>query len=91
MLLHSFHFLCSYNLDKLCEIYFYSALTPLSNAFIKNLRRYPNLHDKEYADERFGPMGPLVLPYVIEVTILKINYLHNLITYKIYYIISINL
>lgn len=40
------------------------ALVPIANAFIKNLRRYPNLHDKQYAEDRFGPMGPLVLPYV---------------------------
>ena len=41
-----------------------SALVPIANAFVKNLRKYPNMHDKEYAEERFGPMGPLVLPYV---------------------------
>ncbi|XP_014226538.1 L-asparaginase isoform X1 [Trichogramma pretiosum] len=37
-------------------------LVPLANAFVKNLRRYPNLHDKEYAEKRFGEMGPLALP-----------------------------
>ncbi|XP_020277894.1 uncharacterized protein LOC109851830 isoform X2 [Pseudomyrmex gracilis] len=30
--------------------------------FVKNLRKYPQLHDREYADKRFGAMGPLVLP-----------------------------
>ncbi|XP_034176764.1 L-asparaginase isoform X1 [Osmia lignaria lignaria] len=37
-------------------------LVPKSNAFVKKLRNYPHMHDKEYADERFGSMGPLVLP-----------------------------
>ncbi|XP_033323829.2 L-asparaginase isoform X1 [Megalopta genalis] len=37
-------------------------LVPKANAFVKNLRRYPNMHDKKYAEERFGSMGPLVLP-----------------------------
>ncbi|XP_018300054.1 L-asparaginase 1 [Mycetomoellerius zeteki] len=37
-------------------------LMPLANAFIKNLRKYPQLHDREYAEKRFGAMGPLVLP-----------------------------
>ncbi|XP_014218440.1 L-asparaginase [Copidosoma floridanum] len=38
------------------------ALVPIANAFVKTLRKYPNLHDKQYAEARFGPMGPLVLP-----------------------------
>ncbi|XP_029055765.1 L-asparaginase isoform X2 [Osmia bicornis bicornis] len=37
-------------------------LVPKSNAFVKKLRNYPHMHDKEYADERFGSMGSLVLP-----------------------------
>ncbi|EFN66941.1 L-asparaginase [Camponotus floridanus] len=37
-------------------------LVPIANAFIKNLRRYPQLHDREYAEKTFGAMGPLVLP-----------------------------
>ncbi|KYM96510.1 PREDICTED: L-asparaginase 1 [Cyphomyrmex costatus] len=37
-------------------------LVPLANAFVKNLRKYPQLHDREYAEKRFGAMGPLVLP-----------------------------
>ncbi|XP_012226364.2 L-asparaginase 1 [Linepithema humile] len=38
------------------------ALVPIANAFVKNLRKYPQLHDREYAEKRFGAMGPLVLP-----------------------------
>ncbi|XP_024882145.1 uncharacterized protein LOC112461216 [Temnothorax curvispinosus] len=38
------------------------ALVPITNAFVKNLRKYPQLHDREYAEKRFGAMGPLVLP-----------------------------
>ncbi|OAD56837.1 L-asparaginase [Eufriesea mexicana] len=37
-------------------------LVPKANAFVKTLRNYPHLHDKQYAEERFGSMGPLVLP-----------------------------
>ncbi|XP_012522574.2 L-asparaginase 1 [Monomorium pharaonis] len=37
-------------------------LVPIANAFVKNLRKYPQLHDREYAEKRFGAMGPLVLP-----------------------------
>ncbi|GAB1862729.1 asparaginase [Camponotus japonicus] len=37
-------------------------LVPMANAFIKNLRKYPQLHDREYAEKTFGAMGPLVLP-----------------------------
>lgn len=39
----------------------------MPNALVKNLRRYPHLHDEDYAKERFGAaaaMGPLVLPDV---------------------------
>lgn len=35
---------------------------PKTNVFMKKLRDYPHMHDREYADERYGPMGPLVLP-----------------------------
>ncbi|XP_076666145.1 L-asparaginase 1 [Andrena cerasifolii] len=37
-------------------------LVPKENTFVKKLRNYPNMHDREYAEERFGSMGPLVLP-----------------------------
>lgn len=37
-------------------------LVPIANAFVKNLRKYPQLHDREYAEKKFGAMGPLVLP-----------------------------
>ncbi|XP_015591117.1 L-asparaginase [Cephus cinctus] len=37
-------------------------LVPTANAFVKNLRKYPHMHDRKYAEERFGAMGPLVLP-----------------------------
>ncbi|XP_078035975.1 L-asparaginase isoform X2 [Augochlora pura] len=37
-------------------------LVPKANEFVKKLRLYPNMHDKKYAEERFGSMGPLVLP-----------------------------
>ncbi|GBP17056.1 L-asparaginase [Eumeta japonica] len=34
---------------------------------VKRIRKYPNMHDEEYAQKRFGQsasMAPLVLPYV---------------------------
>lgn len=37
-------------------------LLPAANAFVKNLRTYPHMHDRKYAEKRFGSMGPLVLP-----------------------------
>ncbi|XP_072748637.1 L-asparaginase 1 isoform X2 [Anoplolepis gracilipes] len=37
-------------------------LVPIANAFVKNLRKYPQLYDREYAEKKFGAMGPLVLP-----------------------------
>lgn len=40
----------------------HGALAPVANEFVNNLRRYPHMHDKAYADERFGSVGPLVLP-----------------------------
>ena len=39
----------------------------MPNALLKRIRKYPNMHDEEYAQKRFGPsapMAPLVLPYV---------------------------
>ncbi|XP_043526263.1 L-asparaginase [Frieseomelitta varia] len=38
------------------------ALVPKANAFVKKLRNYPHMYDREYAEARFGLMGPLVLP-----------------------------
>ncbi|XP_053984145.1 L-asparaginase 1 [Hylaeus volcanicus] len=40
----------------------HGVLVPKANAFVKNLRNYPHMHDREYAEKRFGSMGPLVLP-----------------------------
>uniref|UniRef100_A0A1B0CBT9 asparaginase n=2 Tax=Lutzomyia longipalpis TaxID=7200 RepID=A0A1B0CBT9_LUTLO len=43
------------------------ALEPIRNALVKNIRRFPHMHDVDYAQERFGSgstMGPLVLPFV---------------------------
>ncbi|XP_076656794.1 L-asparaginase 1 [Halictus rubicundus] len=37
-------------------------LVPKANVIVKNLRKYPHMHDEKYANERFGSMGPLVLP-----------------------------
>lgn len=33
---------------------------------IQNIRKYPHMHDEEYAQDRFGRagLGPLVLPFV---------------------------
>ncbi|XP_017485114.1 PREDICTED: L-asparaginase-like [Rhagoletis zephyria] len=44
-----------------------NVLAPIPNALVKTLRRYPNIHDENYAQLRFGSaasMGPLVLPFV---------------------------
>uniref|UniRef100_T1P870 asparaginase n=1 Tax=Musca domestica TaxID=7370 RepID=T1P870_MUSDO len=44
-----------------------NVLAPIPNALVKRIRKYPNMHDEEYAQKRFGPsasMAPLVLPYV---------------------------
>ncbi|GAB0090497.1 Asparaginase [Sergentomyia squamirostris] len=44
-----------------------NALEPIPNALVKNIRRFPHMHDVDYAQQRFGSgasMGPLVLPYV---------------------------
>ncbi|KAG6800991.1 L-asparaginase isoform X1 [Apis mellifera caucasica] len=37
-------------------------LVPKPNAFVKKLRNYPHMYDREYTEKRFGSMGPLVLP-----------------------------
>lgn len=42
-------------------------LEPIPNALIKNIRKYPHMHDEQYAKERFGKrtnFEPLVLPLV---------------------------
>lgn len=42
-------------------------LAPIPNALVKRIRKYPNMHDEDYAQKRFGQsasMAPLVLPYV---------------------------
>lgn len=39
----------------------------MPNALVKRIRKYPNMHDEEYAEKRFGQsasMAPLVLPFV---------------------------
>ncbi|XP_030381287.1 L-asparaginase [Scaptodrosophila lebanonensis] len=44
-----------------------NVLAPISNALVRSIRKYPNIHDEEYALRRFGAsasMAPLVLPYV---------------------------
>ncbi|XP_037029683.1 L-asparaginase [Bradysia coprophila] len=43
-------------------------LCPMPNALVKNLRKYPNMHDEQYAQKKYGPaanMAPLVLPHVV--------------------------
>lgn len=45
----------------------YVALEPIPNAFTRNIRKYPHMHDEKYAAARFGAaasQGPLVLPHV---------------------------
>lgn len=42
-------------------------LGPQPNVLIQNIRKYPHMHDEEYARARFGKavgFGPLVLPFV---------------------------
>lgn len=42
-------------------------MEPIPNALVRNIRKYPNMHDEQYAQKKFGAaaaMGPLVLPYV---------------------------
>lgn len=65
-----FTFINSNQIYIFCLLYskiYFPALAPLANALVKNIRRYPNMHDEEYAKQRYGlsaTMGPLVLPYV---------------------------
>lgn len=43
------------------------ALEPIANQLVKRIRKYPHMHDDEYANRRFGrssTMAPLVLPHV---------------------------
>jgi len=40
---------------------------PIANQLVKKIRKYPHMHDEEYANHRFGTasaMAPLVLPHV---------------------------
>jgi 60kDa lysophospholipase len=42
-------------------------LAPIPNQLVKRIRRYPHMHDEDYAQARYGNtsnMAPLVLPYV---------------------------
>ncbi|EDV91958.1 L-asparaginase [Drosophila grimshawi] len=44
-----------------------NVLAPIPKALVRLIRKYPNIHDEEYAQRRFGAgasMAPLVLPYV---------------------------
>ncbi|XP_034664490.1 L-asparaginase [Drosophila subobscura] len=44
-----------------------NVLAPIPNALVRSIRKYPNIHDEEYALRRFGAsasMAPLVLPFV---------------------------
>ncbi|EDW06385.1 L-asparaginase [Drosophila mojavensis] len=44
-----------------------NVLAPIPNALVRLIRKYPNIHDEDYAQRHFGAgasMGPLVLPYV---------------------------
>ncbi|EDX17032.1 GD17975 [Drosophila simulans] len=44
-----------------------NVLAPIPNALVRSIRKYPNIHDEEYALRRFGAsasMAPLVLPIV---------------------------
>lgn len=44
-----------------------SALEPLPNQLLKKIRKYPHMHDEDYANRRFGKsskMAPLVLPHI---------------------------
>lgn len=45
----------------------FPALEPIANQLVKRIRKYPHMHDEEYASRRFGKsstMAPLVLPHV---------------------------
>ncbi|CRK88968.1 CLUMA_CG002603, isoform A [Clunio marinus] len=44
-----------------------NVLEPIANQLLKRMRKYPHMHDEEYASKRFGKsslMAPLVLPHV---------------------------
>lgn len=46
-----------------------TVLAPIPNALTGKIRKYPNMHDEEYARKRFddaASMGPLVLPHCKE-------------------------
>lgn len=48
-------------------ILIFTVLEPKPNVLIENIRKYPHMHDDEYAKQRFGKavgFGPLVLPFV---------------------------
>lgn len=57
-----------YNIMKMFKCFSHiSALVPIANQLVKRIRKYPHMHDSEYAEQRFGKassMAPLVLPYV---------------------------
>ncbi|XP_034938412.1 L-asparaginase 1-like [Chelonus insularis] len=38
------------------------ALAPIPNKFVKTLKTYPHMHDRNYAEKRFGLLDSLVLP-----------------------------
>lgn len=42
--------------------FLFTVLVPKPNAFVKKLRNYPHMYDREYTEKRFGSMGPLILP-----------------------------
>lgn len=45
----------------------FKVLEPKPNVLIGNIRKYPHMHDEDYAQARFGGavgFGPLVLPFV---------------------------
>jgi lysophospholipase len=45
----------------------FTALEPIANTLVKKIRKHPQLHDEEYAAQRFGKastMAPFVLPSV---------------------------
>lgn len=42
-------------------------LAPIPNALVRLIRKYPNIHDEDYAQRHFGAgasLAPLVLPFV---------------------------
>lgn len=55
---------CSLSLSYLLSL---TVLAPIPNSLVRHIRKYPNIHDEDYAQRRFGAgasMAPLVLPYV---------------------------